>query len=507
MNGPSIYARPIVQALVGAGFKPARVVAVWFAVFACAPPNEEPEPTVSTLVDGVVDIAFGRAFWVGARVPVQQPMLRPSLSFFAHDALAPACVHFDSPVEEARAQELLSGAAKAWRELSPLFPVAPFDGGEGGGLDLDLYLVRSESLPNLAEISAPNFSLGVESNAVVGELFSSWSQASLREASVRARQQDGIQVGFESALFRDELDHAHTFAVIAAGDRINLEYTGYVAFASAWIHGLDPAESQDVVQGLARYFANAGFGRDSAPLDSAMPTLLTPPDMAGFLRQISVRHDHGSGRFLRDAFLSQRQASASHVFHRATPTTFTALARLLALANDSLDGELRAQHETLAAHMSRSACSEVLPQNYVTDTLEVSGVDARCFARNQAQTSMEVWLRGEYLARWALSVMLLDARGNVLQTLRAPVRNEPAAYLPVSFSADTASVAFVVSQLGEAPNRQVSDYWRYRYSTLPVQDGDVRAALHTPPPYIPEIERTYSYSNRVAAARVTVRLR
>ncbi len=336
------------------------------------------------------------------------------------------------------------------------WPLPYPDGGRGGSLDFDLYLV-----PGAARAASAG------ADALLGfTAFDAASSFALLDAALPP-----------SALPRCALD----------------------ALAQAALFGRDPAEPESARRATAAFIvwlARGELGCEDAVMDSqAAPALGlvgdAEPQTAGLgllLSMLSRRHDGGSGRFVQELWEIARQHSERPSALHAEPSLWQALSAALDKAGETLDqaveelavaryfapgrqtgGALPALPAQAAVPVARGPALAALPAHLpvsapglATYGSAYTRVDTRGARSGQR---LLVWLRGERGVRWSLQAVRLDTQGRELGRMEAPPRRLPDSFLPVELSPQTEAVLLVVTKLplhrpGERAQDDDEDFFR-----------------------------------------------
>lgn len=379
-------------------------------------------------LDGWAEAVVGRSAskWAGQRVEFPRPSPRPA-SLGRLDSLAiPLSVHVTAGAEAARAREVLRNAETAYALLAAagLF-AAHGDGGQAGTWNRDLYLVDA----------APER----EGNAPV-------SGARL----------DATEPAFG-------VDGARAFALLDA--RVPSEQllacTAQV-LVDAELYELDPAEAAAVREGSAAYFAwlatgESCTGEADLPQTSTRGLLHDPAAFFAFLRALGARMDHNQGGFVQSMWHFARQRTWEGAGLRGSPDLIEAIAKRFELEHAKLEevaGELangralerpgevlenspRVAFRALPAHLPPSPALAPLDSAFLLIDLE----------QPRPAGQLRVWSRGEVGPRWVLTATRLDALGNALSSVNAPVRKYPESELHVELDARTRFVLVSITNL------------------------------------------------------------
>jgi hypothetical protein len=358
-----------------------------------------------------------QAVWRGARVPKPEPLRRPVLAQRRDSTFLPLSVHAAADVPVARMAAVLEAgeAALALWQASGLLPVQG-DAGQGGGAELDLYLV---STPEDA--------------------------AAFSDGSLVVR----------------ELDAERTFALLDA--RVStqrLPACTAQALADATLLGLDPAEPRAMRRALAGYFAELVTGglRCDAPADATGEERelgVQPAQLGPWLSALGARQDGNRGRFLADVVQLARQRTWEGDGLRASPSVLESIEaalkvdaepmqRVLAQLADDV-GQLalaageapplltRLSLDKLPVHLSKTPPLAPYATTYVLVQIDTPPA---------AGERITLWSQGEYGVRWVLSAQRLDASFRQLGRVSGEVRDAPSIELHVELDADTRYVLF-----------------------------------------------------------------
>lgn len=413
--------------------------------------------------------------WTGARVPLRPSAPRPELDgYVARSALWPVAVHAERGVDPGLVDRALAALedASAWMDEEGWGEAPPPDGARGGGDGLDVYLLR-----------------GGQRAADARSLFDLPELAPGEPDDALAR---AVHVGWDAPVAWAPLDAVTTFATIdlsraplARGDGAALAACVASAYAQARIAAQDPAEAPAWRRALGAFVAwqvtgSFGCSEDAIEAAQARPErgLVTHAPGSGeigalLLGAISARHDGGSGAFVRDLVQGARQWTWEGEGWRAEPDVWHAITHFLSLSRQPLGRLLEdvavarwftGSRAGLGAHavpVMRDAPGEVplagrvewarLPRTPVRGEVELEPQGSAYVladVRGAPEGSrLRVWLRGEYGVGWSMVAVRLDAQGRELGRMRAPVRREPRAYLPVELDERVALVLVVVTNL------------------------------------------------------------
>lgn len=447
-------------------------LALWVALATIAPAAAQDRPLPHA---DEYDTIEGLAEWSDAvqagitwpSVPFPAPSERPADDgLVLRSSFWPVAVHAEPGVPDVDAARTLAALEQAAAALDALgWPRPPYDGGRGGGSELDLYL-RLDPLHEPALDPQP-----LE-----------------REAPVRFER-----AGIDVPTTATDVDGAVTFAEMSAAvDPALVPACALTAYADAMLLAMDPAESPQWRRATAVYLAYLVTGRFGC--DESLVFLQQRESWRGFVSHdpstgeggallvgaISARHDEGTGSFVRDLWNATRQWSRdaagdpSAGLH-ALPDYYYVLAHGVALAHDPLTrivedfgasrwlaGSRRPPHglaypilgslppEASVQPFAQARWSELPRAARYDGVIEPYGsAYAVCDVRGAPPGSqLRVWLRGEFGVEWALVALRLDANGEELARMRAPPRPTPRSFLPVELLDGTATVVIAVTSLG-----------------------------------------------------------
>jgi len=387
-------------------------------------------------------IAAQQPRWVGPRVPYPPVSRRPSgTTVVARSFLAPLAVHASPDVDPERADAALLALEDAYRWLHDRGWPEPWpDGGAGGTIETDLYLVGPPDVDHAA---------GARVDAPV-----TWSY----------------------------FDAATSFAVVDASvpDRAVAPCVAS-AYAQAALLGQDPAEAPAWRRATGAYVASLVTG---AECTNAIEQQRDEPwrswidDAAGdgeggalLLSMVGEREDRAGepGSFARDVWQVARQRTWDGEGLRASPDVWMALAGMLEARGrkvkdlvediaverwiDAPDAAPLVGVARQARLPARLAVSDPPIEPYGSGYALVDVSDPR------ARSSLRVWLRGEYGVEWSLVVVRLDASGRDKGRTSAPSRErDPRSYLPIDLDPGVARVLLVATNLSSRlPDADVSD--------------------------------------------------
>ena len=433
------------------------------------PVRPVPHATADPLIEGIdewSDAVQGELVW--PRVPFPTPRARPSdQGLVLRSATMPVAVHAESGVTDERAHAALTALEDAAIALDRLgWPHPPFDGGRGGGQELDLYLRAATYVSEPAALDA----------------------APLERRPTARYELAGLDVPTSAT----DIDGAITFAEMSDGvDPALVPACALTAYADALLLALDPAESPQWRRATAVYLAylvTGRFGCDESLVyrqqtESWRGFVSHDPDTgeggALLVAAISARHDRETGTFIRDLWDATRQytpdayRSATSELH-ALPDYYYVIAHGVAVVRDPLTrivedfaasrwlaGARRPPHalaypvlaamppSASVAAYANATWSE-LPRSFRYEgALEPYGsAYLVCDVRSApAGSALRVWLRGVFGVEWSMVAIRRDARGEEIARVRAPPRPTPESYLPVELLAGTAEVVIAITNL------------------------------------------------------------
>lgn len=454
---------------------------VWLVALPCAaqlpdPAPERPPPRASdfSLLDGLSewsDAVQGEVVW--PRVPFPTPTPRPlEDGLVLRSELMPVAVHAEAGVAEARAREVLAGLEDAALELDRMgWPAPHWDGGRGGGQELDVYL---RALPAVDEPSP-----------IATEV----RPAPLERSAPARLEAARIDVPTSAT----DIDGAITFAEMSdAVDPALVPACAVTAYADALLLSMDPAESPQWRRATAVYLAyliTGRFGCDESlvwrqQIESWRGFVSHDPDTgeggALLVAAISARHDRETGTFIRDLWNANQQltpdayASPASELH-ALPDYYYVIATGVALAHDPLTrivedfaasrwlaGANAPPHALAYPVLAALPTAATVPAYAHTTWTELprsmrfdgalepyGSAYVVCDVRGApAGSRLRVWLRAEFGVEWSMTALRLDAHGEEIARMRAPPRPRPESYLPVELFEGTAQVVIAVTNLG-----------------------------------------------------------
>lgn len=368
------------------------------------------------------------------------------------------------------------------------WPLAPADGGRGGGDGLDVYVV-----PEIEGDEAADPALEPEPGA-------------------RSRSPRTTDVRMDVPLFPAALDGAVVHVVLdddVPADRA-LPCAIQLA-AEAGLFAADPAEAASLRHAtgawLAWFYSGiAGCDEDALVRQQrASYRALIGPDPrdaeggAIFLAAIAQRHDAHGTTFLRDVWQLARQRTRDDGDLRGEPDVLRVLGQAADLAHDPIDRALEALAVArwfVGAAPRREGCEvallRTLPEGATVPELGTTSwtrlprslrlgpesiepwgsAYARVDVREApAGSVLRVWLDGETGTEWSLVAVRLDDQGRERGRTRAPRTRRTRSYVPVELSAGTTEVLLVVTSIpdDDDPREREVDTSR---------DGEIAAWLH-----------------------------
>ncbi len=380
--------------------------------------------------------------WTGPRVVFPNSAPRPATTGRLDSLLWPLSVQVGPGVSPRRAQEVLAAAEEALCLLEATGWTSGFgDAGQGGTAGRDLYVTHEAPRGAAAQLDAtePVWGLdGARSFAVV-------------DARVPARRLAACvtQALAESVLF--ELDPAESAGVRRSS-------AAYLSWLATGVLGCDNEEN----------------GRADQPSLSA----LGPEDSgrgAEWLVALGARQDLNQGTFLRDMWQFARQRTWEGTGLRASPDLLEAIAAALADRGEQLENvaaEL-ADHQGLSwlrasqregatakpikptkgarrtpwAELTWSALPAHPPMASEVEPLGSQYALVRIDRPLEPGDRLRVWSRGEYGARWALSLVALDEDLNLIGRVAAPPRKNPNSFATLEMMPQTRQVLISVTNL------------------------------------------------------------
>jgi len=374
-------------------------------------------------MDSWTDAVSGRAMlkWGGQRVPFPVATPRPTSLGHLDAAEAPLSAHAASPLAARRLASMLRSAEQARDMLraSGLFELTG-DRGQGGTFQRDLYL---------------------------GDFARSGAYV---DSSERV----------------SDLDSAPAFVLIdqrLPSDRLTACTSQ--ALIEAELLELDPAESEAVRNGSAAYFSELLLGErcDESEPRPQPDTLHDPDAFADWLFVLGARQDLNRGSFVLNMWHFARQKTWEGSGLRGSPDLLEAIGKALDLGNEKLEeiagllANLSALRTAHARGLSLPAVPRVpwsaipvhrpplspalLPLDSAYLLVDLEGA--------RGGTRLSIWAQGEAGVRWVLSATRLDAEGQSLGTLNAPVRKEPNSELQIELDDRTRHVLLSVTNLAD----------------------------------------------------------
>lgn len=411
--------------------------------------------------------------WRGPRTPWPEPKERPRVSggrtrsFFHPVAVQVAAGVGLREVEEAlHALEL----AHWWMETNG-WPLPIPDGGRGETEEFDLYLVPSAE-PETLDPNRP-----------------SWTSY---DAPVHWRGLDAVQA----------------FGVVETDEVDPLQLTPCVisTYVRAALLSHDPAEAEAWRLATGDYVAYLLTGRFGCSDDGVIAqqreswrTWIGSAHESGeggalFLAMLSARADGLTGRFVRDLWSGAAQLTWEGDELRASPDMWQVIYTVMEVGEDPLlrlveemgvsrffagaDGRRAGAPLSLLRDLPDGAAVPVhgrtrfgeLPRRFEPNDVELEPQGSAYVLVDTSEAAagsrLQIWLRGEYGVRWALTAVRLGADGRERGRTRAPVRSTmPRSYIPLELTDDeTASVLIVVTNLGarlvdaDEPDDQVRSF-------------------------------------------------
>jgi hypothetical protein len=422
-------------------------------------------------IDAWARWALAPKVWKGQTVLAPDPEPRPEALTVRLDAVA-LPVHLHQPVAGSHRGTVralhrlraLETAYSTWLALG--WPALPFDGGQGGDIGFDMYVVPHERCADACSSA------------------------------------DGPEP------LRD-FDAAQTYGLLADDlPDSALEACTLRALAAAALHAQDPAEAESWVRASAELltwqYGPAACERDHASDAQATPELgMLNADTASasagvlWLAMESERLGSEPATLLRNLWESTRQRSKGLVPPdrlRGSPDLWEVLRQMLLAQHRQLDDELvefgvaryftgpgarreQSPYRSFAALPSDAAVpishelsSPQLPR-HIRDAPalhELGSAYVRVqLTGTQQREQLKLWLRGELGPRWSLTAVRLDAAGREAGRVSAPARSIPSSYLPVALSAETTAVLVVITLLpAEIPDADVRDDTRHAYELI-----------------------------------------
>ena len=365
------------------------------------PPPAHPESPVARLVRGLTS-----RVWGGPRVPPPWAEARPALRPARVAPDGTLAVHAPAAASPERTEAAFAALTRARHAVRALGFGEPLpDGGRGGTLGFDLYLV---------------------------------------EEPAGAR---GVSDGLDHT---GTLDAAIAHAVVGI-DADDLEACVVDAYAQAAFLGFDPAESERVRRAFSAWVTYAITGR--AGCDDALLAWQLEPEAgpfdealhrgaggALFLELLDSRYG-GGGVFVRDLAQLLRQRTWEGEGLRASPDVWEAIEAIAKSKGDRFDDLLaeislarglppaRSPHRALRAldappSMLWRGSPQRLPWHTRASDRGVAAGGAIYskveLGEIEAGDALSVWLEGEYGARFSLAAVALDAEGRELARSASP---------------------------------------------------------------------------------------
>ncbi len=404
--------------------------------------------------------------WVGPRVPWPEPVPRPRTDGTMRSRFYPVNVHAASTgVDPELAADTLIALerAHAWLEEHD-WPLPPPDGGRGGTVDFDLYLV--DEVP-----------------------------------------QGFVQEGYDTPLGWGGLDAAITYSSMDIDvDPSRLQACVASAYVRAALFALDPAEAPQWRMASGDYLAWLMTGQwgcsDEGIIAQQRESFRTwvghepesGPGGALFLAMLSARTDSLSGDFIRDLWTGAPQLTWEGEGLRAAPDMWQVIHHVMEIGRDPLErlieemavaryfigpaeresgapmNFLRELPEEAAVEVSGRTRWALLPRRFEPHGLELEPygsayivVDTRW---TRAGHVLRIWLRGEYGVGWSLLAVRIGRDGRERGRVRAPVRpTNSRSYIPLELTDNrTTKVLIVVTNMGsrlldaDAPDDQVRSF-------------------------------------------------
>lgn len=410
--------------------------------------------------------------WVGERLADREPDARPPTAVRLESELAPIAIHAAGDVGEATVASALRGVeAMHALLLQEGWPEAIMDGGRGGTVGFDVYMVDD-----------------VMSRA-----------------------------GFDERSLFSYLDRGSSFARAPSWlPSADTEVCAATAYAEARLLSLDPAEAESWRRATAAYLAQRLTGRwgcedealenQAQPFEAYVPYADEVPTAGGalLLAALSQRHESTAGEFVASLWDLASQRTWEGTGYRGSPDLWEALETVLRVSDDptaaaietvALDRFLAGTRRTPSSPawvaqlgpnaappalltLSTSHLSTHPPSTGELDPpieIEPTGTFYALVHVGEAapQSRLRVFLRGEFGVAWSLAVARLASDGRELGRMSAPSRRgTPHSYLPVELGDDTVWVAIAVTNLGREARES-------RHFPVPNVDGtrsDARAA-------------------------------
>jgi hypothetical protein len=273
------------------------------------------------------------------------------------------------------------------------------------------------------------------------------------------------------------------------------------ALASALLYELDPAEAPSVRMSSAAYLAWLVTGqrgcdgeeRQSEPHPERAVFAREPvPSGLDWLIALGRRQNLNTGVFLRNMWQFARQHTWEGTGLRASPDLLEAIAKSFELSEEDFEdvaaelSDQRALDRLVPGRAEHVPWKELgwsgLPQRIgpADPPLEPLGSMYALVKVAEPPKPMDrirVWLRGEYGARWVLSVVRVNRDGVSLARMNAPARKNPNSYLTLDLTPDTAAVLVSVTNLADGtPDADEGSPFEVRSATLTLDQGRTDAA-------------------------------
>ena len=440
---------------------------MWLALCALAGPAEaQPSPSsdpASPSPIGAIDALANHLAkaterrWAGQRVPAPVPRTRPDSEVSRTSLVHALTVHAPADISERRLRRTLTALENAQTRLvEEGWGRPPDDGGLGDPAAFDLYLVHGPDRPA-----------------------------------------EGVSDGRALWSF---LDSASGFAVVDADiEDEALDACVSSAYAQTILLGLDPAESTSWRRATGDWLSwriTGRFGCDESVREQQREPWRSPIGTAAaggeggalWIAFLSSRHDHGSGRFIRDIWEIARQRTWDGIDLRGSPDLWEALEVAAARAGDDMTelvedyaaarwfvGDTAREASSPTPHLARlpngsivSAYVETIPWEALPEHTPVAlpplqplGSAYVLFDVGEApsEATLRLWLRGEFGVRWSFVAIRLDEDGRELGRMAdAPRERNPRGFLPLSLFEGTRHVLVTVTNLSSRlPDADVAD--------------------------------------------------
>jgi hypothetical protein len=443
-------------------------------VLGTAPAEAQDLGFIDAFAESIVSSSAPR--WTGPRVPWPEPGQRPEAVGVLASTFHPVHVHVAAPrVEVAHAAEALVALerAHAWLEAHG-WPTPPSDGGRGGTVGFDLYLVDAlEELPYEDRPPRPAF----------------------------------VREDYDTPNLGSALDGTLTFAraSLAEVHPARLEACVTAAYARAGLLAFDPSEAPAWRAATADYvawLATGYFGCSDGPIvaqqrQSERTWIGDDPDGGGgalFLALLSARTDGLTGSFIRDLWSGAPQVTWEGEGLRAVPDLWQVVQAVMEAGRDPLPrlieelavaryfagdpGRLRGAPVGVLRELPSEARVPVaarvpwarLPRRFDPDGLELAPLGSAYLVVDTAGappgSALRIWLQGELGVGWALTAVRIGPDGEERGRVRAPVRpRTPRSYIPLELPyGQTAQVVIVVTNMGsrlvdaDGPNDQLRSF-------------------------------------------------